>query len=358
MTIATGQITIIDYNDALTLTGFITSNHPKTQQHNPDNGSFIPNWSSSNLVLTPSLYKLGGTSDIIGTSDVQSITWYDAKSPGTPLVNGTTYGIPASGIKTLTVKQNVLADKPAIDFICEVVYKDPTTKLNLTHKTGISFNKVINGGGISDAVAWAPNGNIFKNNTVTTLDIECDLWRGSVIDTDDVSYRWYKMDGTATTTNGGDADGGNGWRLLANATNQYAGATTRKLTVYSSQVANYGVFKCIIKDLDSTSGTYGELFMDTVTLVDQSDPIQVSITSTGGDVFKNGSGSTTLRAVLFQAGQEYDSGGTKTYRWYKYDQNGDLVTGWGGATDYKTGKSIDIGGSDVDVKATFKVEIL
>ena len=42
MALAQGQITIVDYNDALTLTGFINSNHPKTQIENPDNGSFTP----------------------------------------------------------------------------------------------------------------------------------------------------------------------------------------------------------------------------------------------------------------------------------------------------------------------------
>ena len=39
MSKAQGQFTIIDYNDALTLTGYIGSNHPKTQMYNPDNGS-------------------------------------------------------------------------------------------------------------------------------------------------------------------------------------------------------------------------------------------------------------------------------------------------------------------------------
>ena len=60
--VATGQITIIDYNDALTLSGFITSNVVKTQMYNPDNDSYTPNWASSPfLVLTPSLYRIGTT---------------------------------------------------------------------------------------------------------------------------------------------------------------------------------------------------------------------------------------------------------------------------------------------------------
>ncbi len=36
MSKAQGQFTIIDYNDALTLTGYIGSNLAKTQMYNPD----------------------------------------------------------------------------------------------------------------------------------------------------------------------------------------------------------------------------------------------------------------------------------------------------------------------------------
>ena len=47
MSRAQGQFTIIDYNDALTLTGFIGSNLAKTQMYNPDNGSYSPDWTST-----------------------------------------------------------------------------------------------------------------------------------------------------------------------------------------------------------------------------------------------------------------------------------------------------------------------
>lgn len=44
MSKAQGQFTIIDYNDALTLTGYIGSNLAKTQMFNPDNNTYTPNW--------------------------------------------------------------------------------------------------------------------------------------------------------------------------------------------------------------------------------------------------------------------------------------------------------------------------
>ena len=76
MSKAQGQFTIIDYNDALTLTGYIGSNLAKTQMYNPDNGSYTPDWKTKNLVLTPSLYVIGTTADQIVTANVTSVKWY------------------------------------------------------------------------------------------------------------------------------------------------------------------------------------------------------------------------------------------------------------------------------------------
>jgi hypothetical protein len=350
MGIATGQITITDFNDALTLTGFITSNHPKTQQYNPDNASFNPSWATSNLVLTASLFKLGTPTDIIDNAAVTSISWADAAAPGTPLVTGTDYTV--SG-KTLTVKTNVLSTKPAIDYICTIIYHDAATNLDLTNKISISFNKVTNGGGIADAVASLPNGNIFKNDQISSLKAQCTLWRGSVVDETLVTYAWYKQDSSVLT----DQGGGIGWLKLT-ASSAETGYNTKELTIPNSAVLNIAVYKCIITDTDSGSNTYNKTFMDTVTIVDQSDPIQVYVTSSGGDVFKNGSGNTTLTCKVFQGGAEIDTSGSKyTYRWYKYDMAGNLVTAFGGAQAYKTGKTLNVGDADVDTKATFNVEI-
>jgi hypothetical protein len=72
MAVSVGQITIMDYNDALTLTGFITSNLSKTQRYSADTGTFTPDWTGVSLVLTPSLFILGSGTDQIAVSAVQS----------------------------------------------------------------------------------------------------------------------------------------------------------------------------------------------------------------------------------------------------------------------------------------------
>ena len=115
MSKAQGQFTIIDYNDALTLTGYIGSNHPKTQMYNPDNASYTPNWASTNLVLTPSLYIIGTTTDQITSENVQSVNWYQGTST-TPITTGGNYVLSGTKNHILTVKANIMAGLPGVDF--------------------------------------------------------------------------------------------------------------------------------------------------------------------------------------------------------------------------------------------------
>lgn len=353
MAITTGQISIVDYNDALTLTGFISSNHPKTQQYNPDNDTFNPDWSQKNLVLTASLFKLGSSNDIIDDPQVQSIKWFRGDSPDVEITSGNA-GFTVSG-KILTVTENKLATRSAMDFVCEITYRDSVTGLDLSYKMSISFAKVENGGGIVSTVAWAPEGNIFKNGRSGSLTLEADLWRGGTADTTNVSYRWYKQDPSVGTDQGGGA----GWEKLTSSANDgETGYNTREITVPADAVPSFEVYKIVITDTDTSSSTNGKSFQDTVTVLDQSDPVQVSIVAPGGSVFKNGQGSTELTAKLFRSGEEIDPGGTTyTYKWYKYDKEGVLETGFGGSNNYQTGKSITVGSADVATKATFICEV-
>lgn len=357
MAIATGQFTIIDYNDALTLTGFISSNNPKTQVYNPDNGAYSPDWTTTNLVLTPSLFILGNSNDIITSTAVTSITWY-AVSAGaeTAVVADANHVLSGTKSQILTIKSNELAGIPAKDYVCKVIYHDGTTNLDLTYKMSISFNRVVNGGGIADAVAWCPTGNIFKNGDIATVKAHCDLWRGSVIDTTSVTYQWYKQDSSVVS----DQGGGIGWKKLDGTTNYgITGYTANEIVIPDSAVDNYAVFKCQIKDTDSTSNTYNQYFYDTVSVVDQSDTTQLTITSTGGDVFKNGVGSTVLTAKVFRAGTDITGNYTASnFKWYRYDKDGILDPNFGGAgVSYKTGLTLSVGDTDVTIKATFVVEL-
>ena len=227
MSKAQGQFTIIDYNDALTLTGYIGSNLAKTQMYNPDNGSYTPDWKTKNLVLTPSLYVIGTTADQIATANVTSVKWYVGDS-NTAITAGTNYALSGAKSHILTVKANVMAELPGIDYRCVITYKDESTGLSLTHPLTISFSRVVNGSGIVDLLVTTPNGNVFKNEEVSSLTAKAELWRGSTVDTTKVSYKWAVMDAsvTATSSTGYDADFGIGWRKLSDTADKYTSTAT------------------------------------------------------------------------------------------------------------------------------------
>lgn len=357
MSKAQGQFTIIDYNDALTLTGYIGSNLAKTQMYNPDNSSYSPDWSSTNLVLTPSLYVIGTTTDQITSDSVTSVKWYIGSST-TAITTAGSYALSGTKSHILTVKANVMAGLTGIDYRCEITYLDASTGLEITHPLTISFSRVENGGGIVDLLVTTPSGNVFKNSDVATLTASAQLWRGSSVDTTNVSYKWAIMDSTVTSTSstGYDSAFGLGWRKLSDTSGKYTGTTTSTITIYADAVSSYAVFKCCGTDTDTTSSTYNSKFYDVATFIDNSDPIQIIINSTGGDVFKNGEGSTVLTAVVYQAGQEIDSAGSGTYTWTKYNKDGAIDTSWG-TSGVKTGKTLSVSNTDVTTKATFVVVV-
>ena len=357
MSKAQGQFTIIDYNDALTLTGYIGSSHTKTQMYNPDNGTYTPDWATHNVVLTPSLYVIGTTTDKITSTNVTSVKWYVGSST-TAITSSGNYALSGAKSHILTIKGNVMAGQPGIDYRCVITYKDDSTGLSITHPLTISFARVVNGSGITDLLVTTPGGNVFKNHEVATLTAKAELWRGSTVDTTNVTYKWAVMDSTVTSSSsaGYDAAFGAGWRKLTDTTGMYSGTTTATITVYAAAVDSYAVFKCVATDSDSTSNTYNSSFTDVATFIDNSDPIQVVVTSTGGDVFKNGVGSTVLTAVVYQAGAEIDADGKGTYTWTKYNKDGAIDTSWG-TSGSKTGKTLSVSSADVATKATFMVVV-
>ena len=246
--ICTSDYTISDFNDAISLSGYIGSNLAHTQIYSPDNGSYTPNWSSTNLVLTPQLYVTSTTTDVIATAAVTSVSWYtNSETAGNKITTGGSYTLSGAKNHILTVSSNVLNGVNQMKFICVVAYHDGTTGLDLTHKMDVTFTLVSSGSGIADAICIAEEGNIFKNGDIASLKASCDLWRGSTVDTTNVSYQWYIMDSSVST----DQGGGVGWKKLTNTANMYQGVTTREITVYPNAVPNVATFKCIITDTES-----------------------------------------------------------------------------------------------------------
>ncbi len=194
----------------------------------------------------------------------------------------------------------------------------------------IQWSKVNTGATGTSAIVfhlYAPNGSVFTNGE-GSLVINTQAYSGTTAITSGATYKWEKY-------------GSGSWTTIS-------GQTGNSLTVQGSTVTGLATYRCT---MTYSSKTY----VDTITLEDKTDNYQASIDSTGGDIFKNTVGTSTLTCRLFQNSKEVDADGSAhTYNWYRRDKDGNALDD--GAT-FATGKSIDIDGDDVDVKTTFICEV-
>lgn len=343
-TIARGQITIVDLNDAKTLNLYLGSSKPLTQIFNKENSSYTPSWSASPfLVITPELYVSGSTTNVIG--DIKGTPVWKINGSTTLSTFGATAGTAAP--YALTIKNN-MTSVTQLMIECTVIYVDPITNVETPVKSVITFTKTENAGQLICAISYAPNGTIFKNGQTETLKAHCDMWRGSTIDNTKVSYQWYKLatDGT--------------WSALTSSANfGCTGYTTNELTIPASAVLNFESFKCTIKDTDTASGTYNTSVSDIISFADLSDPYQIVIAAPAGDKIVNGIGSIPIIAEIWQNGEKIPDATASTkfvFSWKRFDKNGTQDTAWG-TSGIKTGTTQTITKDDVTIKATFVCEL-
>lgn len=243
--VARGQVTIIDQNDAVSLQAFIGSSQPLTQVYNKDTSAYAPSWTASPfLVLTPSLFVSGkaATDQITSVGNAATLTpgvkagsakWYKNGVQITTGQDSCTIGV-ASARYALTVNANHMTiAAPQVRYAFEAIYVD-SNGLEIPFRAEIQFTQHLNAGAMIAAVAFAPDGVVFKNDEVATLRAHCDLWRGATIDTTNISYAWGIRDSAvfAPTTLTAAAAANATTLTVASVTNMEAGG---KLSVAAAQ---------------------------------------------------------------------------------------------------------------------------
>ncbi|AZU98921.1 minor structural protein [Bacillus phage pW2] len=360
--VASGQLTLVDLNDSKQLIMFIGSSQQRQVIYNPNGATYVPNYTTANNVLTPQLFVAGTSTDV--ANQATSTKWFvQTNSTGTPTeitASTTDYTLGTGAPKTLTIKGNVLASNNSMTYICEMQFLDTDTGFTVTSKAEYEIVKITNGTNGTNgsngqdairATVWTPDGNTIKNAN-GTLKATCDLYVGSAVQSAGVTYKWYSQDPNATIANGqGDADGGDGWKLMKDTASAggVTNYTTKTITIPASAIMNIESFKCV--------ATYStKKYADVCTVIDVSDPFMVTIV--GINTFKNGVGTTSLTAKIYQGGAEIDSAGTGgyTYTWYLYDNNNVKISNWN-TTGSKTGKTITVDGADVTVRGNIVCEV-
>lgn len=294
---ARGQITITDLNDAKTANMFLSSSEALTQVYSKDGATYVPNFASKALVITPELYVSGSGNNIIG--QMSNIQWtINGMSPSA--FGGATVGTSAPW--ALTINKNMV-NETQWHIVCQGTWTD--NGMENTIKADITFAKVVNSGTL--AFAQIVGGAIInQNNKSVTLTAQLIRGGQAVPDTTDVGYQWLKLD--------------------AGSFKPITGATSSTLKVTADEVTNINSYKVEITDKDVTSGTANQKFTSgQFDVIDMTDPISVRMDTTNGTTLVNGQGSTTIIATLLQDGDEITPPSSTTYKWSGTDKNGSAI---------------------------------
>ncbi|MGE4465581.1 hypothetical protein [Sphaerochaeta sp.] len=338
--LATGQITFIDYNDALSLTGFINSTHPKTQVYSKDGGgTYSANWVSSNNLLTPNLFKQAAGAagiDLVSPTGGNGVGITNAKwtlklFTDSPVViaaggsNASFGSVSSSAPYTLTLNKNCMSEaKPSLECTFSCTYTDPSTALSIDFRTSVSFSLMKSGGKAVFVQVYEDHGMyVIRNGAVasSSLLLKFAVYRNGVKDTAVTgSAQWKYRDPGGSWVNDGSAVSLSGSNPETAATKTIGAATVDAIT-------GSRTYRIEFTDNDSEADVTGTVYATDVTILDLTDPYQLEYTVDGGTIFKNGEGTKTIHFRLFQNGVEVDlvSGSYKLYRLTLHDQNGNLT---------------------------------
>ena len=202
--ISYGSITIVDVTDIGQFSVYPRANSSKTQIYNPDADSYMPDWETNNVVISPVTYYAGRN-----ITNLATYTWQRRNGGGavSTLITGET----VVG-NTLEISQNVLANATGglITYVCTAHYTVDGVALQAIGE--IDFSLVRQGSAAK--VAKITGDNIFKinssgnylntsitlNATISNTSISAwKYYKPSDSNADTYGYVTYPGRGTATT---------------------------------------------------------------------------------------------------------------------------------------------------------------
>lgn len=161
--VAYGSITIVDITDIAEFSVQPMSNLPIAVIYDPDHSTFTPNWATSNLQLTPSIYY-GGTALTPNGTGV-TVTWQRQVGTSSPtaLTTGETV---TNGVLNVTANQ-FTANSTMLTYIVTATYVEPISQQTLTSQGQITFTLVKNASTAKECTITGES--IFKYDTSQTL---------------------------------------------------------------------------------------------------------------------------------------------------------------------------------------------
>lgn len=352
--VSTGQLTIIDQNDARSITAFLTAGGGTQQVFTKDDTTttFIPDWFATALTLTPTIAISGLTTNQVWASLINK--QFALTAGGTALATGTTstsfvnssntdistpftvtHGANgATTVSTLAVKGNLKDTVTSYTVFFDADYLDSATGLTTHITCQITLSTVKTG---TNAVYVTFRGkNAIEEATGSTKNnatLCADLIRSSGLDTSGLTYKWFEASsgtqistslsgyaskyGFKTTASNADPTSSSS-DLGVNVPTVGSGNAHNTIVISESAVTDMASYRVEITDTSDPGKTYAGY----VTVYDVTDPYDVQIISSTGDKLLNGQGSTTLTPKVIYGSNVISDLTGWTFDWTIYDRNG------------------------------------
>ena len=186
------SVSIRDYTDLGQIQLYATSSQPTTVVYDPNNNTYVPNWGTSNLVITPVIQYNGGTLALNASGLVITYTRKEGSSAETSLDTGETV---SGGILTVSANKIASVQSGQLTYICHVSYTNPQIGVPITAEDSITYTLISQATESKSAFITGENTFLYDtdrqlvgNNTIT---LTANLTNTSVS-----QWQYKKSDGT------------------------------------------------------------------------------------------------------------------------------------------------------------------
>lgn len=300
-TVAYGSISIVDITDIGELSVYPKSNLPLSVIYNPDQNSFTPNWGTSNLALTPSIWYGGEALSPTATGVTVSWTRQEGASSPTALTTGETV---SNGILNVTANK-FTENSTMLTYIVTISYIEPTSQQTLTAEGQITFSLVKQASTVKSATITGDS--IFKYNTSGSITGATSITLTGRVTNGSISAWQYQL-----------ANGN--WATYPNSTTGTTLTVTHTDNVFNND-------KCVIRLLHSDNTVYD---LHTITKLRDgaagTDTISAVLTNEDQMIPFNSQGQGDFSAAVSQL-IIYESGSDVTSQWsITQDPDSNLTT--------------------------------
>lgn len=192
-----GSITLVDITDIGEFSVYPVGNMPLTVIYSPDQNTYVPNWTTTNLTLTPIVYYAGKQIDVANTSTA-TVTWKRKDGTATEHdVNDSGETVGNDGVLSVTENQ-FTPESSMITYIVEATYVEPNSGQTLTAQGQMTFAMLKQYSALKNCVITG--GSIFKYNTDGSLvGTSSIILSGDVANVDIVRWEYKNASGNWVT---------------------------------------------------------------------------------------------------------------------------------------------------------------